>query len=595
MRFGRALVGACCALLAAAPAASAHAVLESSQPERGAALERAPGGVSFTFNEPVEGSFGAVRVFDARGERVDDDRVTRPGDGSESIGVGLDPGLGDGSYTATYRVVSADGHPVTGGFVFSVGEGGASPGATVDELIDAGRAGPVTEIGFGVVRGLAYAAIALAVGGVAFLLAAWLPGLGAVAGSGGRWREASEAFSRRLRATLAFAVATGAVTSALGVALQGATAGGTSLWAALDPDVISEVLDTRFGTVWGLRGLAWLLAGAALAIALSPRARTAMRPAVGADGLAPAGAPRPAALALLAVPLGFVALSPALAGHASTQDPEALLVPVNLIHVLAMSAWLGGLALLLAAVPAATRRLEPPERTRLLAAVLRRFSPLALAAVAALLVTGLVQAYVHVRSVDNLTETAFGRAVLIKFALVAVALLALGAYQRYRSVPRLRALERGGAPPGRGGLLLRRALRAEVALITVVLGVTAALVSYAPSVAEQSGPFSTATDMGPLRLDLTVDPARAGRNEIHVYLTDAADGTQFEGTRELRVALRLPDKDIGPIDTAPRRAGPGHYVVTRADLGVAGDWELAVSARVSEFDQYDASVEVPVE
>ncbi len=103
-----------------------------------------------------------------------------------------------------------------------------------------------------------------------------------------------------------------------------------------------------------------------------------------------------------------------------------------------MSAWLGGLAFLLAAVPAATRALAPPERTRLLAAALRRFSSLALLSVLALAATGTLQAIFEVRTPSALFDTAFGRAVLVKAALL-LALIALGALNRRRVVPALEA------------------------------------------------------------------------------------------------------------------------------------------------------------
>jgi copper transport protein len=274
-----ALVAAVAALCLAAPAAFGHAVLERTEPERGAALRTGPERVVFAFNEAVEGSFGALRVFDARGERVDTGRLVRPDGSGRAIGVGLRNGLADGTYTATYRVVSADSHPVSGGFVFTVGQGGATPSASVDELIDAGRAGPVTEVAFGAVRALAYAAIALALGGVAFLLWAWLPALGQVGGPQRAWQVASENFRRRLRLLLAVGVVTGAVTSALGIVLQGATASGRSLWAALDPSVVGGVLDTRFGVVWAARLVAWLLVGAGLMAVLSGRRAPVLRPA----------------------------------------------------------------------------------------------------------------------------------------------------------------------------------------------------------------------------------------------------------------------------------------------------------------------------
>ena len=172
-----------------------------------------------------------------------------------------------------------------------------------------------------------------------------------------------------------------------------------------------------------------------------------------------------------------------------------------------MAVWLGGLAALLFVAPRATRELEPGDRGRLLAAVLSRFSQVALISVGAILLTGLVQAYVYVRHLDALIETGYGRAVLIKFCLLMV-LIGIGAYNRRRSVPRLKRIAAGGESPGRAGLLLRRALRAEVALLVVVLGVTAALASYAPPVTAQSGPFSTETHLRP---DPAGDDGRTGQ------------------------------------------------------------------------------------
>src|SRR5262249_20801684 len=150
-------------------------------------------------------------------------------------------------------------------------------------------------------------------------------------------------------------------------------------------NVIREVLGTRFGTIWGLRVLDWVLLGSVLAAGAATRTATLLRPAaVGAAGYAPAPPPRPALLAALAVPVGFLVVSPALAGHATSEHPVAALLPLDVVHVAAMSTWIGGLAMLLFALPGATRRIDPPERSRLLAAVLVRFSPIALACVVAL-------------------------------------------------------------------------------------------------------------------------------------------------------------------------------------------------------------------
>jgi copper transport protein len=628
----KALLIALAVLAVSAPAAGAHASLEASAPRRGATVREQPREVAFSFNEAVEGSFGAVRVFDAQGRRVDDGRVVHPGGDGARIAVGLRPGLAQGSYTAAYRVVSADGHPVSGGIVFDVGRAGAAPSRTVADLIADSKAGPVTGAAFGAVKAVGHLAIAIALGGLIFLWLVWAPALGAVAAP-----AAAAPFARRTVRLLAAATVLGAAGTAAGIVLEGATAAGTSFWGALNVSVVRGVLDTHFGTVWALRLAAWLPLGAGLAVVVLRRSHAApgapaavAAPAavhrelavVGATApegagprlpelavqAPPAGRPAPGdsghlaafpggrvAIALLGIVALALAVTPALAGHARTQSPVALLVPADIVHVVAMSAWLGGLAFLLVAVPAATRALEPADRTRLLCATLSRFSPLALASVLALALTGTVQAIVEVGTLHALTGTAFGRAVLIKAVLLLV-LIGFGAVNRRRVVPRLRRMAAGGAAPGDAGRLLRRTLRAEVALIVAVLGVTGALTGYAPATAEtaSTGPFSASRKMGPLDLELTLDPARVGPNALHLYLFRSRDGAPFNGTKELRVKAALPGRGIGPLDLTVHRAGPGHYVADAVTLSPAGDWAIDVTDRVSDFDEYTTTVKAPV-
>jgi copper transport protein len=293
--------------------------------------------------------------------------------------------------------------------------------------------------------------------------------------------------------------------------------------------------------------------------------------------------------------LAFLAISPALSGHAGVQHPTAVLFPANVAHVLAMSIWAGGLATLALAVPAATRKLERSDRTRLLAATLARFSTIAGIAFALLLATGVVQAIVEVRTLDNAIHTAFGRAALIKLCLLAGPLLALGAYNRRRSVPQMKRLAAERVAPGAAGILLRRALRAEVALILVVLGVTSALVSYPPSIAlSKGGPVAVTESLGPADLQLTVDPARVGPDQMHAYLTDKRTGQPYLRVKEFQTSLVQPDKGIGPLKLDSRKAGPGHYVMPGTVFGVGGDWQVKVAARVSEFDAYYATVKVKI-
>jgi copper transport protein len=539
-RLGMGLVVAIAVAGAAAPAASAHATLETTYPERGAVLERPPAQVALGFDEPVEAAFGAVRVFDARGAQVKTGPLQRPGGNASQLAVSLPSSLKHGAYIVTYRVVSADGHPVAGGLTFQYGEAAAAP-ENVATLLEGSSAGPVSRAANAVARGLGYLAIAVVLGGLAFLALCWLP---LVRGE----RElapAADALRARLDRLVAAGVALGVVAGAAAIVLQAAVAGEMSAWAALDPSVVREVLGTRTGGMLGLRFVAWC----ALAVALvALRAR-----------------PSRLTAAVAALPAGVVLAGPAVTGHATTQPPVAVLAPADVVHVVATAVWIGGLVALLLAVPAATRTLQPAVRTRLLAGVLARFSPLALGSVVALAVTGALQAALHLDwSLSPLAETGFGRSLLVKTGLFA-ALLALGATQRRRIVPALRGLAAGGSPPP-------RALAGAAA----------------------TGPYSADVALGPQRLQMTIDPASAGANDIHIYLLDGRTGAPFTGSKELSIHAALPSKGIGPLHLDVNPAGPGHWLVPDAQLAPAGTWRLTVMNRVSDFDEYETHLDVPV-
>ena len=554
------LLAAAAALLLAPARALAHATLEGTSPGQGATVKTQPAQVMFRFDEHVEGNFGAVRVFDAAGRRVDQGDAFHPGGRGDEMAVHLKPHLPSGTYTATYRVVSADSHIVSSGFIFSIGRQGAAPSQSVAQLTSAGRLSTSDQVGFDAVRGLQYGAIAIAAGALIFLLFAWRP-LG----------ETDDApFRRRWRAVVLAASAAGAITAAAGVVLEAAEAAGISFWSALKWKIVHEELSTRFGTIWGIAVLVWL--AVALIAALARRRELPW---------------------LLAAPLGYLVLLPALSGHGSTQSPTGVMFPANALHVLAISAWFGGLAQLLASVPAATRALEPADRTRLLARVLLRFSPLALASVIVILATGLTQSYVEIRHLDLIFHTPFGEAAFVKLCLL-IGLIGLGAINRQHTVPRLRALAQEGGTPGTAGVTLRNTLRAEVLTIVAVLGVAGALAGYAPAIAQYTGPFSTTTRIGPKLLQIDIDPARVGQNTAHLYITDPKTGAQYTGVKELDVAEKLPSKGIGPLHQTGQRAGPGHYVVPGMFMGSPGEWQVSVTMRVSAFDEFTKVLKVRV-
>jgi copper transport protein len=310
----------------------------------------------------------------------------------------------------------------------------------------ASRSRPVTDVALGAARGLDYTAIALVVGTLVFLV--WIAPP----------RLHDSPFERRAWLLLGGGLALGVVASVLGVLLQGAEVARLSLWSALRWSVISSVLGSRFGVVWAIAAALFAVSIATLAL----RRRRAHRLWLGAV-------------------CAYLVITPALSGDGVSQSPVWALFPSDAVHVLAASVWVGGVACIVLALPATLRALDPRARTPLLVEVLGRFSPLALYAVVAIAVTGVLQAYIEVRSTNALTRSTFGELVLLKIGLLGL-LIGLGAVNRERVLPALRRLLEAGAEPGETGRLIANTARAELATMACVLGVSAALIAFTPPV-----------------------------------------------------------------------------------------------------------------
>jgi copper transport protein len=235
--------------------------------------------------------------------------------------------------------------------------------------------------------------------------------------------------------------------------------------------------------------------------------------------------------------------------------------------------------------------LERDGRAALAARVVPRFSTVALGAVAALLVTGVINGYLQVRAWHGLWETRYGVLLLVKSGLV-LGLIGLGAANRLRSARRLRAAADAGATaPTR---TFTRIAALELAVAAGVVAVTALLVAAPPArvVVAPAGLISVTSPIGPLELNLTLDPAQVGSNAVHVYLLDSS-GRPAEAD-EAVIKASLPSAAVGPLEFKGTIAGPGHFQFIGTRLALPGRWSLRVEVRRGEFEQLTATVTVPV-
>lgn len=543
-----ALIAALCVLIPTGPA-WAHAALLASTPADGVLLAAQPGEIVLTFSEKVATGLGAVKVVGPDGRRADTGDVSTR-DGGREVIAPLRDGLPQGTYVLLWRVVSEDSHPVAGASTFSVGKETPTAGLSQDQ-----GGGAAREL-LPVSRWLLYAGLAVLVGGMAFLLVLWPDG----------------AATRRVRRLVWTGWTLAAVGAVSGLLLQGPYAAGLPLSDALDPPLVREVFASKYGTASAVR-LALLAVAAGLLVGLGRLPRRV--------------------LALGAVPVGAgLLVTTSLTGHAAAGSMTAVAVPADALHLAAMSAWAGGLAVL---AVAALR--SDPARLR---ALLPAWSRYAAASVTVLVFTGLFASWREVREVPALRGTDYGRLLIAKTALVLV-MLALGGLaslwvrRRYMTVAfastdEAVAQHAASAPPDAGRL--RRSVLVEVAVAVAVLGVTSWLVGTTPARSAYA-PLFTQTEAvaGDLRVQVDVEPARAGLNDMHVYFT--GKGSKAVDVEEVTARWTL----VGGSDEVPvdlPRDTLGHYERLRVPLPSPGTWRLTLTTRVSDIDSYTTQFTVRV-
>ncbi|MEU5307760.1 copper resistance protein CopC [Streptomyces sp. NPDC021562] len=372
------------ALLAGAGPASAHAALTGSDPAQGVVVPEAPDQVSLTFSENVSTNSDSIRVLDPRGKRVDTGKPDNLS--ATTYGVQLKSGLGKGTYTVAWQVVSADSHPVAGAYTFSVG----APSKTVASVGNQGAGGGVVGWLYGFGRYLSYAGYIVLVGGAAFVLACWQRGSGV----------------RALQRLVVGGWLTLTAATLWLLLLRGSYTTSGSVGDIVDLNLLGQVLGTKPGAALVSRLL--LLAAAALFIAVLFGAYDKREEGTEKRdltfGLAVGGT----------VVAAGLAASWAMAEHASTGLQPGIAMPVDVIHLLAVATWLGGLTALLVALYRA------PAEAPVESAAVRRFSRVAFASVLALVGTGIYQSWRQLGSWSAFTDTTYGELLLVKIGLVAL-------------------------------------------------------------------------------------------------------------------------------------------------------------------------------
>ncbi|MEW1772746.1 copper resistance protein CopC [Streptomyces sp. NPDC086777] len=597
-------------LLASAAPASAHAALRGSDPADGAVLKSSPAALTLTFTEAVGLLDDSFRVYDPTNHRVATSEAEHGPAGSDTARITFPKKLGTGTFTVAWRIVSADSHPVSGALTFSVGKPSATAATVSADPVE----NPVTGSLYNIGRYVAYLAAALLIGAVAFLAVCRPPDPALLR------TPVRTAWWALLAATLFLFV------------LRSPYEEGTSPTTAFDLSALARSATGRPGLAL-LARVALLVLTAALHLLLRKRVdRDLQTSRSGRSGRSGPSRPLLATAAVLSVAL---ALTWAAAEHASAGIQVPLAMTSSVLHLLAMALWMGGLAALLITLQRST--------TPLPAAVVTRFSRVAFGSVTVLVVTGVYQSWRGLGSWQALTDTSYGRLLLVKLAAVTLLLAAASQSRRWTAksaqAPAVPAPERvplpvggpagppadrqdaplpdepslgpdgpGDAPAGRHQAALRRSVLAEVAVGVAVLGITTILTGTLPGrAAAEAGtasvsagipaaavalvPFDVGTPNGHGKVQITLDPGRVGANSVQAVVFGPDNG--ISAVPELRLSFTLDAQKIGPLPANLTDRG-GYWAADSVNLPIAGEWTMSVTVRISDLDQVTVTKKVRI-
>lgn len=520
-------------LLGTGPAA-AHALVVSTNPQAGTRIGNAPAELLVEFSEAVR-PLGQALTLQGPNGQVRLGPVRHP-DG-QVLAATL-PALADGSYTASWRIVSADdGHFEAGSFTFAIGATGPVASPAPHQL----RSGPVASPAPHQLpsarqvagRWLETAGVLLLVGVVTAALTIWRRP-GPIGPNEPRYRRLTVVAVVVAAAGLAWQVAAGAAASG------GLGPGAVGAFLSASPTTVRRIV-VEVVLLAATAGLVWW------------DARRGRRPGLGA----------------LAVTVGVV-IGMALGGHETGLTPRWLFIPVEVVHLLAVGTWIGGLAVL-----ALTARRAGIE-------AVRRFSVLALRAVLVVAATGAWQGLAQVSSRAALADTAYGRVLAVKTAIF-LAVLGLAAVARLRLLPRA-VTDRPTSAGTPGGL--RRLLAVEATGGAVVVVVAALLANTVPaskilaagaaaSAANVTGgPQTQVLDAGSLRVQIGLEPGTVGRNLLEVQITDPR-GLPVNGLANVHLAIADP-AGVASATANATRVGPAIYRAATDAFTLPGLWQVDV-------------------
>ena len=526
------------------PLASAHPFLLDSEPGQG---QNAPAGtmqVITNYSEAVEIGFSELKVYDANGNQIDN-RDTAYNDGETSLIVTTQP-LEDGVYTITSKVLSkVDGHLVQAAIVFGVGD------VKIDSsLLEKQESSETTFIPESIARFPGLVGQTIVLGGVIVSITIW-------SSQQTRFREVFGNIHEQFKVKFSKIIGYGVIaTFASNFIMLG-----VQTWR-LEVSPL-EVIGTTFGTTWLIRMIITIII-IGIWFWMEKKKEISIKRQI----------------PLLIVSLILIATT-TMMGHGASTELEAPWI-LDYAHNLLSSIWIGGVIFFAFVALPTIAKADNSMKEKITLSLIPRFSGLFIIAIGILIITGPTLLWFLDDNVGSLTESTYGKLILIKIGIAAI-MIAFGGLYQVKFLKNTHDFEKLDISKK-----ISKPLKFEAGLGIVLLAVVALLVnSSLPAGEIQSadaiqGTFGYQSSLFSenAKFDVKVLPAGIGSNTISVIIS-SFDNKPLEDISGLKIKVSNPQKNIAPIEAEVIEDAQNSIIKYSADttFGFAGNWQIELEAQ----------------
>ncbi|MFT8322153.1 MAG: copper resistance CopC/CopD family protein [Bacillus sp. (in: firmicutes)] len=517
---------------------SAHAYITKASPAEGESVESPPKEVTIEFNEKIQSGFTNITVLNSSGKRVDKKNVAIDKQTGKIVSVELENDLPNDVYSIEWRVLSADGHSVSGIIPFSIGDPPkgvtlSSKQYTVDKS---------TTISVAINKVLLYTGFCLYMG-ILLFYTVWFRG------------RISEKLRAKTQKTTLFALGCMIISIGSFLIIQTETNAGISFFQSMRPVYWMETLkNTKEGFIWIIQVVLLIIVLGAQHILHTKNLYTK----------------KVAWILPAAAFLGLMA-GKAFIGHPSSSPYNTAAILLDFLHLVGASVWLGGIMVIVLLLPSGVFA-KQGEKHDIYWRTVQNYSHWALFSVALLALSGAINASLLIPDFHSLVSTSYGIILLVKLALVLFMLL----FGCYHLISRTLLSRKK---------FYKKSVIIEMSLGLLILLLTGFFTQIQTPVLPIDKPFYGEEEaFYNVHVSLAVTPKKTGvQNEFEVLVFND-DHNPVDQVEQL--SINLTQSGQVHIFTL-NKTEEGKYTAENLLLNQPGKWEAVVHLLTKDLDSYD--------